>query len=328
MTPTTVLARLDDRLGIEARQVASADVYRTIQKGQQNQSATGLQPTAQQYSAYSQMFQHFNRELFASRLPQPMLTFSRRKMAYGLFIPEAWIGRDGEPIHEIALNPDQLSERTALEVASTLVHEICHEWQQLFGKPSRSGYHNKEFAEIMEARGLWTTSNGRMDGRRTGQKITHVILEGGAFERSFARMPEEVYLPFICQRRSPQLKQPRDRSKTKYTCPATGKSFWAPPGVVAIDFTTGEPFINTDDPDDTSNRIDDTTLKLIKWVLSLSEESKRQLLNLVTAAETARSGVASPIAASTGRRCEASRKQPPEHESPRPTRLSVAGSVR
>ena len=31
---------------------------------------------------------------------------------------------------------------------------MCHQWQQHFGKPSRNGYHNKQWADKMESVGL------------------------------------------------------------------------------------------------------------------------------------------------------------------------------
>jgi hypothetical protein len=34
------------------------------------------------------------------------------------------------------------------------VHEMAHVWQHAHGKPSRNGYHNKEWAAKMDERGL------------------------------------------------------------------------------------------------------------------------------------------------------------------------------
>ena len=50
-------------------------------------------------------------------------------------------------------HPDILS-RPIEESMGTLVHEMVHFWQQEFGTPSRRGYHNREWADKMEALGL------------------------------------------------------------------------------------------------------------------------------------------------------------------------------
>ena len=104
-------------------------------------------PTRVQFNAYEQMFAYFNRTLFGGELPPVILNFSRKTRTYGFFAPERW-QKDGEVKDEISLNPAWLT-RPALEVSSTLVHEMCHLWQWHFGTPSRRGYHNAEWASKM-----------------------------------------------------------------------------------------------------------------------------------------------------------------------------------
>ncbi len=238
-----------------------------------------LRPTQSQYTAFARVFDYFNETLFDSQLPQPMLTFSRRRMTYGLFIANAWATDGLDPVHEIALNPDQLATRTECEVASTLVHEMCHEFHQLFGTPGRRGYHNAEFARIMEERGLWTTSDGTWDGKRTGQRITHKVMPGGMFERIFSGMSSSLFLPFVCLG---SLERPSvrasSRSKTVYECRATSQKFWGGSRIAALDAATGEPFLRVDDPGATLALFDPFVVTLVKAALCLSPEQRQEVL--------------------------------------------------
>jgi hypothetical protein len=61
---------------------------------------------------------------------------------------------------------------------------MVHNWQHCFGKPSRNGYHNKEWAQKMDQIGLVPSSTGRPGGKRTGQKVSDYPKPGGAFERA------------------------------------------------------------------------------------------------------------------------------------------------
>ena len=65
-----------------------------------------------------------------------------------------------------------------------------------FGKPSRGGYHNKEWAEKMKEVGLIPSNTGLPGGKQTGQRMTHFFTKNGAFQKAFLKMPEEYMLPF------------------------------------------------------------------------------------------------------------------------------------
>ena len=80
-----------------------------------------------------------------------LVTFSRKPRMLGYYSPERW-ERTNNPedlAGEISFNPDSFESRTAQDVLSTLAHEMAHAWQHHFGKPSRAGYHNVEWAEKM-----------------------------------------------------------------------------------------------------------------------------------------------------------------------------------
>jgi hypothetical protein len=136
----------------------------------------------------------------------------------------------------------------------------------------------------MEVRGLWSTDDGTLEGKRTGQRITHLVMEGGAFSRAFARMPSEVLLPFICRTTDPSGQGKEDRSKLKYVTGVHGsKPFWGSPGVVAIDYFTGCLYSSLDASPATELQLDELKLQLFRLVAELSAEGTRKVLEFVEA---------------------------------------------
>ena len=129
-------------------------------------------PTAQAYAELQLAFDHYNRELFAGELPPCLITMQREKRSYGYFSSERFVHHhDKSKTDEIAINPAYFAVVPLLEVLQTVAHEMVHAWQFHFGNPSRSGYHNREWADKMEAIGLMPSSTGQPGGARTGQKM-------------------------------------------------------------------------------------------------------------------------------------------------------------
>lgn len=202
-----------------------------LQRGSYDPSARPT-PTAEQYAAFNAIFEHFNVELFGGEMPPVMLAFAKHGRSRGYYIHERWHRRDAEGfrVSEIALSPDHLG-RKEREVASTIVHEMVHLWQYVQGTPSRRGYHNAQWAERMETLGLMPSNTGEVGGKRTGQKVTHYIIEGGAFARAFEKLDRAGLLPFIAGEcpAGGGPKKPSDKSKTKYGCAVCGLNAWARP---------------------------------------------------------------------------------------------------
>src|SRR6267142_1275306 len=143
---------------------------------------TELQPTRETYTALQDAFDYFNRQLFNDALPQVMIVQHRKKGAKGYFWAEMWYDATNEAkLDEIALTPETLN-RSDKEILSTLVHEMVHLWQHHSGKPSRNAYHNREWADMMEEIGLHPTHNGTWQGKKTGQRVTHLIVEAHRFD--------------------------------------------------------------------------------------------------------------------------------------------------
>jgi predicted SprT family Zn-dependent metalloprotease len=196
--------------------------------------------TLEQYGSYQATWAYFNKVLFNNILQPCMLTFSRQSKTKGFFAPDRWRHVEGEKGHEIALNPDVLT-RPLVETMSTLVHEMVHQWQQEHGHPSRRGYHNAEWADMMQALGLMPSDTGDPSGRRTGQRCSHYIVEGGLFLQAFEAMPEEYLIPW----RSGVT--PTDRAKrnnkTKYQCPSCSVNVWGKPSLNVVCGDCNEKFV-------------------------------------------------------------------------------------
>lgn len=145
--------------------------------------AATVTPTMAMYTALQQAYDHFNRELFGGQLPPCMITLQRNDRTYGYFSAGRFGNRDkgAGGAHEIAINPAYFAVTPLLETLQTIVHEMAHLWQYEFGKPSRSGYHNSEWAKKMEDIGLMPSTTGQVGGAKTGQNMMDYAIPEGMF---------------------------------------------------------------------------------------------------------------------------------------------------
>lgn len=194
-------------------------------------------PTHKAYGSLDAAYDHFNRVLFAGQLPPCLITMQRHKGAYGYFSGERFASVDNpeDVTDEIALNPNHIGGRTPAATLSTLAHEMCHLWQHHFGKPSRSGYHNQQWAAKMREVGLIPTDTGQPGGKEVGQKVTHMIEEGGRFEKACTAFLAEkgsiLYHDRAGEGDAGATRKKKAASKTKYACPSCELNAWAKPGV-------------------------------------------------------------------------------------------------
>ncbi len=141
------------------------------------------QPTTEFYGLLQRAYDHFNEALFERSLPPVILTVQRERNTCGFFSPQRWARNPSrEQVHELAVNPSYFGTGPIREVLQTLVHEQAHIWQFEHGTPPRKSYHDREWAEKMEAIGLMPSHTGRPGGRRTGQKMSDYPIPGGRFE--------------------------------------------------------------------------------------------------------------------------------------------------
>lgn len=228
------------------------------------------QPTSELYGALQAAYEHFNSSLFDGKLPQVIFTAQRQKGVMGYFSPERWVSKHGKTCHEIAINPTYVGKSALIEVFQTLVHEQCHLLQFCYGEPGRRGYHNKEWADMMEAVGLMPSTTGRPGGKKTGEKMSDYPIPGGRFLKECDSLVSggRFDLPWVdrfaqgCSLPVPELVQAYDlpstsavklttavveffdkesfvlpeemkdsRNKVKYSCPGCGVNVWGKPAL-------------------------------------------------------------------------------------------------
>lgn len=190
--------------------------------------------TKTEYVTLQSAFDFFNRELFAGKLPQVLITFQRHANSRGYFCSNRFMARDGNvKVHEIALNPDNFHDRTDKQIFSTLVHEMVHQSQEEAGTAPKSAYHNKAWADEMETVGLMPSDTGKEGGKRTGQRVTHYIIEGGAFDKACdkllakgARLSWQSSHGNAADKKKAKQKK---ASKTKFTCHGCDANAWGKP---------------------------------------------------------------------------------------------------
>lgn len=207
-------------------------MFRTKQ-GQTQRAASELDPTTETYRHFRHAYNFFNRALFANTLPPCLITVQRHRGAYGFFSGRRFESFDRVRVtDEIALNPEHFAARDDKDVLSTLVHEMAHLWQAHYGTPSRGGYHNREWAKKMIELGLMPSDTGKPGGHQTGQRMTHLIEPGGAFDKAADELMAKGFVVAFVDRnvRSQSATGIQKKlSKSHYRC-ACGQNAWAKPG--------------------------------------------------------------------------------------------------
>lgn len=193
-------------------------------------------PTRRQYGELDTAYDFFNQALFNGELPRCLITMQRHAKAFGFFHGNRFTTLDGKSIaDEIALNPEHLRERSAEASLATLVHEMAHLWDHHHGEPARAGYHGKTWAAKMEEVGLMPSSTAAPGGKRTGQKVSHYIIEGGPFQRRCAELLSAGWeMPYVQTPQAPKQAKAKKASKTKYSCPCCSANAWAKPAAKLI----------------------------------------------------------------------------------------------
>lgn len=136
--------------------------------------------TAQQYGDFDFAYTQLNKALFNNQLPDCFITVNKKPNSAGYFRNSEFVDNDGRRTDEISLNYSLFLYRSTGAVLSTLIHEMCHQWQFHHGKNKpRQAYHNKEWADKMEKVGLMPSHDGQKGGKKTGQNMTHYIIQDG-----------------------------------------------------------------------------------------------------------------------------------------------------
>ena len=190
-----------------------------------------FKPTADTYPVLQQAYDHFNEHIFDGLLPDCLITLSAEmRRAYGYYRnhPFKSAKKKDQSTDEISLNPFTFSGRDDRAIYSTLVHEMVHLWQHHFGDPKKTP-HDKQWADKMEEIGLHPSSTGAPGGKRTGRRVSHYIIDGGAFDKACAK-----FKGVIEWRGAPVERERKGSKRTKYTCPHCELNAYAKPDVVIL----------------------------------------------------------------------------------------------
>jgi len=193
-------------------------------------------PTAITYDELASAYDHFNTRLFDGRLPKCLITMQRKGKTFGYFAGARFGTHDGtEVTDEIALNPAHFRDRTTEQTLSTLVHEMVHLQHHHQGTPSRTGYHNRQWAILMRVVGLMPSSTWAPGGKQVGQHVGHYVEPDGRFERACQTLLAGGFvLPYVDIWQDGKARKKKAASKTKYTCPACSANAWAKPGTSLV----------------------------------------------------------------------------------------------
>ncbi len=228
-----------------------------------------MKPTSQAYSELQHAYEHFNKHLFNGKLPPCLITLQRHKNTYGYFSSKRFVNQQGQVTDEISLNPVYFSLCPPEEIFQTLVHEMVHLEQFHFGKAGRGGYHNKEWASMMEKIGLMPSSTGKEGGKKTGDRMADYPIKDGLFLDAYKKLTSKNF-KINWVDRFPSRKKiiasigagetciedwgdlsihglieiketgeiavlPVNKSnRTKFTCPKCGDNIWGKSGIKAI----------------------------------------------------------------------------------------------
>ncbi|PWN60038.1 SprT-like domain-containing protein [Chryseobacterium oncorhynchi] len=210
------------------------------------------QPTKEFYNLFNYLFEFYNVNLFQGNLTYPMIVITRNKNVFGHYSFKRWVDSTStENVDEIAINPLWFHKYPLTEICQTIVHEMCHQWQYHFGSPSRTGYHNKEWADKMIEIGLMPSSTGKEGGKVVGQKMADYPIVSGRFSiLTQSLMNENIFSDLYYEANSIVGRTVEmvnglmvssegevvgtNKMKIKYSCKICNVNVWAKPDVHLI----------------------------------------------------------------------------------------------
>jgi len=197
------------------------------------------------YDDWQQAYDHFNIELWDNRLPDAIITRTRKKNVLGFFSPDRFQHINGRVVAEISMNSRYLAVHDDRQSLSTLVHEMAHVWRHYLGPLNRkgervtNGYHDLKWAAEMERIGLIPSDTGAPDGNKTGYRMSHYIDKDGVFDLSCSLLLKSGFqikwadrivrskLP-DCDPSDPDNNSSK-KDRIKFTCPSCSLNAWAKP---------------------------------------------------------------------------------------------------
>ena len=191
--------------------------------------ATPSSPATEQANRLSLAFDIFNTELFNGELSPVMLTVSHKAGSYGYFQPSKWKSSNGQLVDVINLDSKTATDRPLIELLSTLVHEMAHQYvRRVINGGMASGGHGPDWRKIMVRVGLPPVKIGS-----TWRQATHSIEVGGAFEQAFHKHQSELQtLPWKeCIK---EINRGNGVDRVKFHCDRCGSNAWARPAALLL----------------------------------------------------------------------------------------------
>jgi hypothetical protein len=152
----------------------------------------------------------FNIAFFKNQpVPVPAISFEKTKVTnLGHYVS----GRNAFGIKEnININSAHLN-RPLWDILTTLIHEMAHSWQTLYGKPSNSWFHNKEFQLKMLEFGIFCNSKGCHQG--VGDPFVYLLKKHGIIFNQTVEPDGIIKIP-------PKAKTKGKSKLKKWTCGCT-----------------------------------------------------------------------------------------------------------
>lgn len=188
------------------------------------------------YDYFYKVYDFYNTELFGGLLPQVVFSVEQRKGVRGYFSPLKFTDSNENSYGIICFNPSFLYSGNEEKVFSTLVHEMCHLYMKINGEDVVKGYHSASWAKKMEKLGLLPTSTGKEGGKKTGFCMTHLIIEGGVFDRITRKLLEnkDFLFPYVFneslkEEGEVKVKKSVPGCRFRYHCNCS--SFWGKKGM-------------------------------------------------------------------------------------------------
>lgn len=183
-----------------------------------------------QITILDEVFDLMNQYFFNKTLPKPQITIVRAKGARGYFLANSFVMKsNNNGVHEIALNPE-LFNKTEAEILSTLLHEMCHLWQKVYGKKiGKNNYHNKEFSQKMKEVGLQTYDI--YTKKETGTHVTHYIVENSEYSSFLEKYIKENIILLRAEPINEIKKDSKHTTKIKYECEICKSKVWGKSGL-------------------------------------------------------------------------------------------------
>ncbi len=215
-----------------------------VRSKNENRQERRLLPTLEACAEIQYAYNFFNDVFFRGALPQCILTYTHKKNCLGYFSPDRFERSNGELLAQLALNPHYLALRSDRDSLSTLTHEQVHVWRHYRaagngGRPYQTnGYHDRVWADRMEAIGLIPSDTGLPGGKRTGYRMSHYIVEGGPFDIACTELlasgfrinwHERVILYTATPGGDEPIEPDAKKDRIKFTCPSCTLNAWAKP---------------------------------------------------------------------------------------------------